>query len=75
MRSYERQGSIPPSTLKGLESHGDQGRYSMKEFDSVAFMRKAREELSERYENDPSLEMQELEQIREKDHHLFKREN
>jgi hypothetical protein len=47
----------------------------MKDFDSVAFMRKARKELSERYENDPSMELKDLERIREKYHFLFKRSN
>ena len=45
----------------------------MKNFDSVAFMRKVRKQLSEDYHNDITREKKELQRIRKKYAHLFRK--
>ncbi|MDG6226184.1 MAG: hypothetical protein QCI82_11825 [Candidatus Thermoplasmatota archaeon] len=45
----------------------------MKDFDSVAFMRKVRTQLSEEYHNNIIREKKELQRIRRKYAHLFRK--
>ena len=47
----------------------------MTKFDCVAFQRKVRAELSNRYQDDISLEKKELARVRKKYHGLFERDS